>query len=72
MKCDPTDKSECNDKEIKYIDKVAEWTTEKQQSEVGRVHAILEQPMADELRDWARRRAVILNRLLRAKSEAEL
>jgi len=52
---------------------VKEWTTEKQQKEVGRVHGILQKPMTDDLRDWARRRANILNSLLKAKrTDSEL
>lgn len=70
IRCDPNDpESECNEREQKYISKVKEWTTEKQQSEVGRVHTILQKPMTDDLRDWARRRAQILNLLLKAKRE---
>lgn len=73
IKCDPLEPADCNDKEQKYIEKVKAWTMEKQQSEVGRVHAILQTPMSDDLRDWARRRANILQSLLKAKKqEAEL
>ena len=73
IKCDPTDPTDCNDKEQKYITKVKAWTIEKQQAEVGRVHAILQTPMSDDLRDWARRRASILQLLIKAnKQEAEL
>ena len=64
--CDPTDKdmTDCTEKEQTYIAKVKGWTLEKKQSEVGRLFNILQKPMADELRDWARRRANIVNLLL--------
>jgi hypothetical protein len=78
IKCDPTKddedeiRSDCNEREQTYIAKVKEWTMEKQQAEVGRVHTILQKPMTDELRDWARRRANILNLLVKkAKGETE-
>lgn len=78
IKCDPTlddeheIRSNCDDREQAYIVKVKEWTIEKKQSEVGRVHTILQKPMTDELRDWARRRANILNLLIKkAKGEQE-
>ncbi len=69
IQCDPLEPAECNEKEQKYIEKVKQWTTEKQQSEVGRVHTILQTPMSDELRDWARRRASILQSLVKAKKQ---
>lgn len=50
-----------------------EWTVEKQEAELGRVRAILQTPMSDDLRDWARRRSNILQLLVKAnKQEAEL
>ena len=72
IKCDPTDKSGCDEREIKYIDKVSKWSTSKQHSEVDRMHNVLQGPMADDLRDWARRRVLILNNLLKASREEEL
>ena len=67
--CDPTDpdyrtNDSCNEKELKYIAKVQGWTNEKVQAEVGRLFNILQTPMSDDLRDWARRRANIVNRLV--------
>jgi hypothetical protein len=71
IQCNPNDpESDCDEKEQAYIAKVKEWTTEKQQSEAGRVYNILQKPMTDDLRNWARRRANILNLLLKAKREA--
>jgi hypothetical protein len=55
----------CNEREIKYMEKVKGWKATKVKSEVDRVHTILQNPMAaDELRDWARRRVHILRQQL--------
>lgn len=73
IKCDPSDKdmTDCDEKEQKYIVKVKGWTPEKRQSEIGRLFNILQNPMSDDLRDWARRRANILKHLLGTEQEKE-
>jgi hypothetical protein len=62
----------CNERETKYMEKVKGWKETKVKSEVDRVHTILQKPMADELRDWARRRVHILQQLVINDREEEL
>lgn len=73
IKCDASDKdmTDCDEKEQKYIVKVKGWTPEKRQSEIGRLFNILQNPMSDDLRDWARRRANIVKHLLGTEQEKE-
>jgi FKBP-type peptidyl-prolyl cis-trans isomerase FklB len=60
---DPT--KDCTDREIKYIAKVQKWEeVDKPAKEMKRIQAILGTPMSDELRDWARRRAHILEQFV--------
>ena len=57
----------CNDRETKYVKKVAGWVESeptKPAKEIKRIRAILGTPMSDDLRDWARRREHILSQFL--------
>ena len=72
LKCNPSDGSECNEKETKYIAKATAWDSTKQSSELQRVQGLLGNPMSDDLRDWARRRVRILEALVKGGTEEEL
>eukprot|EP00934_Nitzschia_sp_Nitz4_P004808 Nitzschia sp. Nitz4//scaffold139_size61406//39113//39950//NITZ4_006460-RA/size61406-snap-gene-0.4-mRNA-1//1//CDS//3329535852//4798//frame0 len=67
--CDLTDPSDCNEKELAYIAKVEAWETTKVTSELSRMLKILQSPMSDDLRDWARRRKNILQQKSKGVSE---
>jgi len=73
----PKDNS-CTEREQKYINKVTEWKKDtdhraKTAREFNRLKGLLEKPMKDELRDWARRRMNILQQFIRTKpTENEL
>lgn len=62
LKC-KTDEKDCNEREIKYLHKVKAWEATKVTSEIARVQTLLESPMSDDLRNWARRRLHILGQL---------
>jgi hypothetical protein len=62
----------CDERESTYVEKVKAWKATKVASEVNRVHTILQKPMSDELRDWARRRVHILQQLVVVEGEKEL
>jgi FKBP-type peptidyl-prolyl cis-trans isomerase FklB len=60
---DPT--KDCIDREIQYIAKVKKWEDgNKAAKELKRIQAILGTPMSDDLREWARRRAHILEQFV--------
>lgn len=58
----------CNTKEKSYIGKVQVWYDKgddaKAGNELGRLRRILSGPMTDDLRNWARRRAKILEQFV--------
>lgn len=76
IKCTVEDPSsdDCNDRERAYIEKASAWKTNegnaKVTKELDRLRSILAGPMKDELRDWGRRRAKILEQLVDAKEAA--
>ncbi|KAL3905496.1 MAG: hypothetical protein SGARI_004430, partial [Bacillariaceae sp.] len=72
LQCSIEDKSQCNEKETKYIDKVKSWDATKPAKELKRIQAILATPMSDDLRDWARRRQHILSQLVDEGTAEEL
>ncbi|KAL3913676.1 MAG: hypothetical protein SGARI_000535 [Bacillariaceae sp.] len=72
LQCSVEDKSECTERETKYIDKAKAWEAAKPPKELKRIHAILATPMSDDLRDWARRRAHILSQMVDEGAAEEL
>lgn len=71
LQCNVDDTEDCNEREEKYITKVKEWAAAKVESEISRIQKVLEKPMADDLRDWARRRVHILRQLELAEPSKE-
>jgi len=66
----------CNEREQKYVLKVTAWKKEddhrkKTARELNRLKGLLEKPMTEELRDWARRRIHILQQFIQTKPTTE-
>jgi len=80
LKCSivSNDNNNCNDREQSYVLKVTEWKKEvdyrkKTARESNRLKGLLEKPMKEELREWARRRIHILQQFIQTKpTENEL
>uniref|UniRef100_A0A7R9WUW9 peptidylprolyl isomerase n=1 Tax=Craspedostauros australis TaxID=1486917 RepID=A0A7R9WUW9_9STRA len=71
MKCDAKSKEDCNEREIKYIDKVAGWEATKVASEVERLAKMQSKSMKEELKEWITRRSKILAQLDGAPDDAK-
>ena len=76
VKCDPMTGEECSDKEKKYIEKVRAkfvgvdaMTAEKDR--IATVSKDLKAGQGDELAAWAKRRMLILEKLIAASKESE-
>lgn len=76
VKCDPTTGEECNDKEKKYIEKVKAkfvgvdaMTAEKDR--IGTISKDLKAGQGDDLASWAKRRLLILEKLIAAAKESK-
>ncbi|KAL3936321.1 MAG: hypothetical protein SGBAC_008336 [Bacillariaceae sp.] len=63
--CD-LDGTNCNEQEVKYLEKYKEKEKAELKVQLERVEDMLEKPMKDSLRLWAYRRIRILKRLLTA------
>ena len=63
MKCDVQTKEKCNEKELKYLDKVAQWPGDKQTKEVTRLTSLMGESMKPELAQWVHRRLILLQNL---------
>lgn len=73
LSCSVEDPNDCSEREVKYIEKVKKWDeANKPTKELKRIQAILATPMSEDLRDWARRRAHILEQFVDAESRKEL
>lgn len=63
--CD-LDGTNCNEQELKYLEKYKDKEKDELKAQLGRVDEMLAKPMKDHLRLWAYRRMRILNKLLAA------
>jgi hypothetical protein len=74
LKCDASTKENCNEKEVKFLGKIADWDTEKKEGEVTRLGKILgdSSKLKSELAEWIQRRLYILKQLVSDKKEEEL
>jgi hypothetical protein len=67
------DGTDCNEKEVKFIEKCKAWEATKVESEIARLNGLQANPMKGELREWLRRRLHIIRQLSSAsKKEEEL
>jgi hypothetical protein len=64
----------CDEKEVKFLGKIADWDTEKKEGEVTRLGKILgdSSKLKSELAEWIQRRLYILKQLVSDKKEEEL
>jgi hypothetical protein len=63
VKCDPSDPSECNDKEKAYIEKMKEKTAEERKAQHARLSGMKGNSMKAELKAWLNQRLNILSGL---------
>lgn len=65
----------CNDREKTYASRVRSWYAEgddtKARAQLARIRKILSAPMKDDLREWARRRANILEQFVEKQNEQQ-
>jgi hypothetical protein len=66
------DETGCNEKEVKYIKKIAGFEESKVKSEIERINKLIGKPMSDDLRDWAKRRRHLLMQLEDTSTNTEL
>jgi hypothetical protein len=66
------DKTGCNEKEVKYIKKIAGFEKSKVKSEIERINKLMPKPMSDITRDWAKRRRHLLMQLEDTSTNTEL
>jgi FKBP-type peptidyl-prolyl cis-trans isomerase FklB len=71
LKCKVKDGSGCNEKELKYIEKIKAWEQVKVDAEVERLVKTKGKVMKDELREWFNRRFYILKQLATPPKEEE-
>jgi FKBP-type peptidyl-prolyl cis-trans isomerase FklB len=64
--------TDCNEKEVKFIEKCKAWEATKVESEIARLSGMQGNPMKDDLREWLGRRLHILRQVSKASSEEEL
>jgi hypothetical protein len=72
LKCKVSDRKECNEKEVAYIEKVKAWEPSKVTAELARLEKMEGGSMKDELKAWLRRRIYILLQFAELKGEQEL
>ncbi len=63
LKCNPSTKADCNEKETAYVDKVAKFDADALKKELARLSAMKGKPMEPALLNWVERRLRILNLL---------
>ena len=74
LKCTVKDgkgNDDCNEKEVKYIEKIQSWDASKVNTEYERLMKMKGKDMKDELKEWINRRAHILKQS-KTKDEEEL
>ena len=73
LKCNVSeDGKDCNEKEVKYIEKIKAWDASKIDSEYDRLMKMKSKDMKADLKEWINRRAHILKQLRsNAKKEEE-
>ena len=64
LKCNPTTKEECNDKEVSYIAKILVWDEDKRKTEIARLQKMMGGKSSPDLVDWMNRRWNILQQLV--------
>jgi hypothetical protein len=74
LRCDASTKEDCSDKEVKFLTKIADWDTEKKETEVTRLGKILghSSKLKAELAEWILTRLFILEQLVPSKKGEEL
>jgi hypothetical protein len=63
-RCNPATKEDCNEKEVAYIAKIADWVGDKHKAEFERLQKMLTSKSSPELMDWMKRRWSILQQLV--------
>jgi hypothetical protein len=66
------DGTDCNEKEVKFIEKCKAWEATKVESEIARLSGLQANPMKDDLREWLGRRLHIIRQLSKGSTEKEL
>jgi hypothetical protein len=72
VKCDPITLQNCQPKEVSYAQTAKPWSADKLNAERARLLKIYSQPLKLDQQLWVVQRAIILGRLLHAKSKDEL
>jgi FKBP-type peptidyl-prolyl cis-trans isomerase FklB len=74
LRCDAVTKESCNDKEVAWIAKIADWDDEKKEKEAKRLDKILgdsSSQIKDSLVEWLHRRLYVLKQTVPAAEEEE-
>merc|ERR1712154_566310 len=72
ISCNPKTKDDCDEKEVKYIDKIQKWDNAKIKSELERMDKLMGTSMKEELAIWIRKRRSILEQMGDDGEEEEL
>jgi LPS O-antigen subunit length determinant protein (WzzB/FepE family) len=71
LKCNPTTKEDCNEKETAYIEKMLAKEKEAMEKEYERLKGMVNDKMKPELQAWISRRIHILKQLVEPKVNQE-
>lgn len=71
LKCNPTTKEDCNEKETAYIEKMLAKEKEAMEKEYERLKGMVNDKMKPELQTWISRRIHILKQLVEPKVNQE-
>jgi len=69
--CGP-DGTNCNEKELKYLEKMKGQDADAQEAQMDRIENMLKKPMKAELKEWAHRRLRLLGKMLASSGKEEL
>lgn len=72
LKCDSSTKESCNEKEVAYIAKVADWDEAKIKAQVERIEGMMDSKTKADLKEWMMRRMHILKQLIPVDGATEL
>jgi hypothetical protein len=76
LRCDASTKEDCSDRDVTFLTKIADWDTEKKETEIMRLKNILGDSTGSKLKaslaDWILSRLFLLDQLVPSEKKDEL